>query len=119
MAFSREAESTVGYPEFGPQWHENPQLHARIRDFWVPPVPEDDLYRMIEQGLPERTYDTGMLPTRVSPVQYGHIWAIKFGLLSCDKVIIGIGSANRINSRTPFPVDLREKWLRSFGYVWS
>jgi nicotinamide mononucleotide adenylyltransferase len=93
-------------------WYENPRLHARIKDFWVPPVPEEDLHRIMELGLPNQAYDTGLVITRVSPIHFGHIFSFMYGLRFCDKIIIGIGSANRMDSRTPFPVDLRERMLR-------
>jgi len=120
MAFSRESEEALSTYL---QWHENPQLHSRIRDFWVPPVPEEDLHRMMELGLPKQTYDTGLVITRVSPIHYGHVFSFMYSLRFCDKIIIGIGSANRINSKTPFPVDLRERMLREalnkFGLISS
>jgi nicotinamide mononucleotide adenylyltransferase len=94
-------------------WHQNPRLHARIKDFWIPPASlGGQLPYFREADLYTVKFGTGLCVARFSPIHFGHIAAIMYDLMVCDSIIIGIGSANKLNAKNPFPIDLREKWLR-------
>ena len=93
-------------------WHENPQLHARIRDFWAPPaLPGGELPRFKESDLFTVKFGTGLAIARLSPIHFGHLASFMYDLMVCDSIIIGIGSADKLNAKNPFPIDLREEML--------
>ncbi len=95
------------------QWFENPQLHLRLRDFRKPPpLAEEDLVLLTELGTGPKTYDTGLVIGRFQPLHYGHIFLMMQALRVCDQIAVGIGSANVVDEKNPFPIDLREQMLR-------
>jgi len=61
-------------------------------------------------------YKTGLLIGRFQPFHKGHLYLIKKGLKVCDRLIIGIGSANIIDKNNPFDFKTRFKVLKAVVY---
>jgi nicotinamide-nucleotide adenylyltransferase len=91
----------------------NPRLKLRLRDhLQPPPLSDEELFTLMELGIPPNTYGIGLVIGRFQPPHYGHLFLMMQALKVCDRIVIGIGSANVINYKNPFPVDIREKLLR-------
>jgi len=54
-------------------------------------------------------YNTALLVGRFQPFHNGHLYLIKKALLSADKIIIGIGSANVIDENNPYSITARQQ----------
>jgi nicotinamide-nucleotide adenylyltransferase len=59
-----------------------------------------------------RRYKTGLLIGRFQPFHKGHLHLIKRSLHYVDKLIIGIGTANRIDQQNPLKIETRKNILR-------
>ena len=53
----------------------------------------------------------GVILARFQPIHNGHIHLIKQACKENEEVLILIGSANKVNSRNPIPVELREQYV--------
>ncbi len=69
------------------------------------------LLSSVREAVPVR-YRLGLIVGRFQPVHYGHIFLIEQGFEVCDKIILGIGSANVVNVDNPFPVSEIESLLK-------
>lgn len=91
----------------------DPKLRLRLRDHLQPPaLSDEEVFSLMELGIPPNTYDTGLVIGRFQPPHFGHLFLMMQALKVCDKIVIGIGSANVINDKNPFPVNIRERLLR-------
>ena len=91
----------------------DPKLRLRLRDHLQPPsMTNEELFSLMELGIPQKTFDTGLVIGRFQPPHFGHLFLMMQALRVCDKIAIGIGSANVINDKNPFPIDIRERLLR-------
>jgi nicotinamide-nucleotide adenylyltransferase len=91
----------------------DPKLRLRLRDHLQPPnMTDEQLLSLMELGIPPNTFDTGLVIGRFQPPHYGHLFLMIQALRVCDRIVIGIGSANVINDKNPFPIDIRERLLR-------
>lgn len=54
---------------------------------------------------------TGVIIARFQPVHNGHIYLIKKACEENDKVLILVGSADKVNKRNPLPVEMRIDFL--------
>jgi nicotinamide-nucleotide adenylyltransferase len=59
----------------------------------------------------QEKYKTALLIGRFQPLHYGHLYLIKQALRIADKIVIGIGSSNIIDSENPFSADMRYELL--------
>lgn len=91
----------------------DPKLRLRLRDHLQPPaLSKEEIFPLMELGIPPNTYDTGLVIGRFQPPHFGHLFLMMQALRVCDRIVIGIGSANVINDKNPFPVNIREQLLR-------
>ena len=58
-------------------------------------------------------YNTALLIGRFQPFHNGHLYLMKKALLSADKLIIGIGSANVTDKNNPYSVGLRQLIIKT------
>ena len=54
----------------------------------------------------------GIILARLQPIHNAHLDLIKMACNENDKVLVVIGSANKVNKRNPIPVDLRLKLVQ-------
>lgn len=55
----------------------------------------------------------GVFLARMQPIHNAHLYLINKALEECDKVLIVLGSENKVDMlRNPYPIKLREKMLR-------
>lgn len=60
-----------------------------------------------------KSVKTGVFLARMQPVHNAHLYMIKQALEECDKVLIVLGSENKVDMlRNPYDAKLREKMLR-------
>ncbi len=60
-----------------------------------------------------RKYRTGLIIGRFQPFHKGHLYAVKYALGLCSKLVIGIGSAQeKGTSKNPFSAKEREKMIK-------
>jgi len=81
-------------------------------DYLKPPVGFDEEKNLNEIASGLGKYDRGLIVGRFQPLHYGHLFLIKLAARICDKVVIGIGSANVVNKENPFTADQREEWIK-------
>jgi len=86
-------------------------LH-RLFDFLKPPKSFNEEAYLTEVCAGLNRYDTVLIVGRFQPLHYGHMLLMKLAARISSKIIIGIGSANKLDKDNPFPVGEREKWLR-------
>lgn len=95
----------------------DPKLRLRLRDHLQPPtMTDEELFPLMELGIPPNTFDTGLVIGRFQPPHFGHLFLMMQALRVCDRIIIGVGSANVINDKNPFPIEIRERLLREAIY---
>lgn len=96
---------------------DNPDFHPEILDHVLE-------YRLVEFQRPPSelqtqekatsiVYENGLIVGRFQPLHYGHIYLMEQGLMLCEKITIGIGSANLTDADNPFPVEDRERRLKN------
>ena len=51
----------------------------------------------------------GIIVARLQPIHNGHIALISKAASECDRVIVFVGSADKLNKRNPLPIDIRLK----------
>lgn len=91
----------------------DPRLRLRLQDHLQPPtLSDEEIFSLMELGIPPNSYDIGLVIGRFQPPHFGHLFLMMQALKVCDKIVIGIGSANVINDKNPFPVNIREQLLR-------
>ena len=61
-----------------------------------------------------RKYKLGLVIGRFQPFHKGHKYLIEESLKLADKIIIGIGSANKSNAQNPWSWKARKKVIESF-----
>lgn len=54
----------------------------------------------------------GVILARFNPIHNGHLSLIKKALQENDKVLILVGSADKVNSRNPIPVYIRSEYVK-------
>src|SRR3989344_3683432 len=64
--------------------------------------------------MSKQKYQTGLVIGRFQPLHLGHKYLIEKALEVCDKLIIGIGSANKNDGKNPYPADMRVEFLKKF-----
>ena len=70
---------------------------------------------MSKRDSERRKYKTGLVIGRFQPFHLGHKYLIEEALKYCEKIVIGIGSANKNNDINPWDSSKRRKML--VGYV--
>lgn len=61
-----------------------------------------------------KKFKIGLVIGRFQPFHLGHRYLIEKALTHCDKIIIGIGSANKDDDKNPWSVSIRRKMLEEF-----
>src|SRR5579862_5927631 len=61
-----------------------------------------------------KKYKIGLVIGRFQPFHNGHEFLIKSSLEFCDKIIIGIGSANKKNKKNPWSANKRRHMIEEF-----
>ena len=55
----------------------------------------------------------GVILARFQPIHNGHLALIRKACLENDKVLLLVGSANKINARNPIPINIRMRLLET------
>jgi len=55
----------------------------------------------------------GVIVARLQPIHNGHIALITKAASECERVIVLVGSADKLNKRNPLPIDFRLKLAKS------
>lgn len=58
----------------------------------------------------------GVIVARLQPIHNGHIALITKAASECERVIVLVGSADKLNKRNPLPIDFRLR-LAKFALV--
>lgn len=61
-----------------------------------------------------RKYKTGLVIGRFQPFHLGHKYVLEKALKLCDRIYIGIGSAQIFDEKNPYSVEKRRKFLEVF-----
>lgn len=61
-----------------------------------------------------KKYKIGLIIGRFQPFHKGHDYLFEEALKVCDKLIIGIGSANKKSQKNPWPASKRRKMLQEY-----
>ena len=90
------------------------EVDARLEQWFNLFLQQPNDLNQIEIDTPPRKYENGLIIGRFQPLHYGHIYLMTQALRICDRISIGIGSANPHPSDqdNPLPIELREKILR-------
>ncbi|MFI5265494.1 MAG: adenylyltransferase/cytidyltransferase family protein [Candidatus Levyibacteriota bacterium] len=62
----------------------------------------------------KKKYKTGLVIGRFQPFHLGHKYVIEEALRLCDKIYIGIGSAQIFDEKNPYSTEKRKKFLEIF-----
>lgn len=74
---------------------------------------EQNLLDQLSWEIKDR-FKVGLVIGRFQPLHYGHIYLFKQALTLCDTLIIGIGSADVVDTESnPFSIHVRDKIVRS------
>lgn len=91
------------------------ELEMRLLEFTRLPATlrteRTQLLTTVRETIPMK-YKLGLVVGRFQPIHCGHILLMEQALETCDRIIVGIGSANVINVDNPFPIDKRERRIR-------
>jgi len=61
-----------------------------------------------------KKYNIGLVIGRFQPFHLGHKYLIEETLIHCEKIVIGIGSANKKSKKNPWSASKRRKILQEF-----